>query len=441
LRHKLVNCGRGNVCSRALGGVAFVALLTGAAFALFPVPSFCQQTVTWEQVRDKFQASNPTLQAAQINVDESRANETTAYLRPNPDLSLSTDGTQIAPYQGVWQPLVGTVYVPGISYLHERQHKRELRRQSAQKATDIATSQFRDQDRTLLFTLRSAFVQTLQQKAILALAKANLDYYDKVLSISSERFRVGGMAKIDLDRLELQRVQYESDLESARVALEAAKIQVLMLLNDRTPADKFDVTGPFDFSDHISSPDELRRMALDTRPDLKAAVQAVDKAKTDHQLAIANGSADPTFSSWYTYNSSNNNPYAKHTIGASVNIPLRIFDRNQGEKARTQIDIGRNQRLREAAEAQVLSDVDSAYVTLVSTLNLLRPYRDKYLKLAEETRNKIRFSYQNGGASLLDYLDAEKAYRDTRLAYLNLIGTYLTAGAQLNMAVGQEVIQ
>ena len=123
-----------------------------------------------------------------------------------------------------------------------------------------------------------------------------------------------------------------------------------------------------------------------------------------------------------------------------MSIPLRIFDRNQGEKARTEIDIGRNERLRDAAEAQVFSDVDSSYVTLAGTVNLLRPYRDKYLKLAADSRNRISFSYQHGGASLLDYLDAEKAYRDTRLAYLNLLGSYLTAAAQLNMAVGREVI-
>jgi outer membrane protein, heavy metal efflux system len=173
---------------------------------------------------------------------------------------------------------------------------------------------------------------------------------------------------------------------------------------------------------------------------LQAAVENVELAKLNHQLAMANGSTDPTFSLWYSHNPSFSNPYANQTVGGSVSIPLRIFDRNQGEKARTQIDIGRNERLREAAEAQVLSDVDSAYVTLVSTLNLLRPYRDKYLKLAEETRNRIAFSYQHGGAALLDYLDAEKAYRDTRLAYLNLIGSYLTAVAQMNMAVGREVI-
>jgi cobalt-zinc-cadmium efflux system outer membrane protein len=407
---------------------------------LFPGPSFCQQAFTWQQVRDKFEATNPTLKAAQLNIDESRANEITAYLRPNPDLSLLVDGTQPFPYQGVWQPLSGTFIVPGVSYLHERQHKRELRRESAQKATGIATSQSGDQDRTLLFTLRSAFVQVLQQKAILALSKADLDYYNRVLTISAERFRVGGMAKVDLDRLELQRVQYESDLESAKVALQTAKIQVLMLLNDRTPVEQFDVTGPFDFVDQIPPLDEMRQIAVDSRPDLKAAIQAVDKSRTDHNLAGANGSTDPTFGVWYTYNSSNNNPFGKNTIGASVNIPLRIFDRNQGEKLRTQLDIRLNERLRDAAEAQVFSDVDTAYANLESNIILLQPYKEKYLAQAVRVRDTVTYSFQRGQASLLDFLNAESDYRSVQRNYLTLIGAYLTAAAQLNEAVGREAI-
>jgi cobalt-zinc-cadmium efflux system outer membrane protein len=418
----------------------FRKLLILFAFPLFPVPSFCQQALTWEQVRDKFETANPTLKAAQINIDESRANEITAYLRPNPNLGMLADGTQLVPYQGVYRPFVGTDYSPSLSYLHERRHKRELRLESAKKATEIATSQFGDQNRTLLSTLRSAFVLTLQQKAILALAKANLEYYDHVLSISRERFRVGDMARIDLDRLELQRVQYESDLESARVALETAKIQVLMLLNDRTPANQFDVTGPFDFSDQIPSPAELRRIALETRPDLKAATQAVDKAKTDHKLAVSNGSTDPTYSVWYTYNPSFNNPYDKQTIGVSVNIPLRIFDRNQGEKLRTLLDIGLNERQRDAAESQVFSDVDTAYANVESNIILLRPYKAKYLAQAVRVRDTVTYSYQRGAASLLDFLNAESDYRSVQINYLTLIGAYLTAVAQLNEAVGREAI-
>jgi outer membrane protein, heavy metal efflux system len=411
-----------------------------AALTLFPMPSFCQQPLTWQQVRDKFETANPTLKAAQINIAESRANETTAYLRPNPSLNLLADGTQLAPFNGVWQPLTGTYYSAGVSYLHERRHKRELRLESAKDATKIADSEFRDQDRALLATLRSAFVQTLQQKAILALSVANLDYYDHVLSISRDRFRAGGIAKIDLDRLELQRVQYESDLESARVSLQTAKIQLRMLLNDRTPVDQLDVTGPFDYSDLIPSPDELRRIALDTRPDLKAAIQEVEKARADHKLAVANGSTDPTFDVWYSYNSSFNNPNDKNTIGGSINFPLRIFDRNQGEKLRTQLDIGLNEQQRDAAAAQVFSDVDTAYANVESNIVLLRPYKEKYLAQAVRVRDTATYSYQRGAASLLDFLNAESDYRNVQRSYLTLIGAYLTAVAQLNQAVGREAI-
>jgi cobalt-zinc-cadmium efflux system outer membrane protein len=399
-----------------------------------------QQALTWEQVRARFEQSNPTLLADKLSVDESRAQEITAFLRPNPTFTLSADGTQIAPEKGVWRPFAGTFESPSISYLHERQHKRELRLESAKKATLIAESSHANLQRTLLFNLRGAFVATLQAKAVLQLAKDNLAYYDRVLEISRTRFDAGDIAQIDLDRLELQRVQYESDLQAAEESLENAKIQLLTLLNDRTRIEQFDVTGPFDFSDQLMPRDEFRKIAFDTRPDFKAAVEAIEKAQTDHQLAIANGSTDPTFGAWYTHNSSNNNPFGINTLGLSVSIPLRIFDRNQGEKLRTQLDITRNERLRDAAEATVLSDVDSSYATLESDLILLRPYKAKYLQQSVRVRDTIFFSYQHGGASLLDFLNVQAEYRIVQLAYVNLVGSYLSAASQLNLAVGREVI-
>lgn len=396
--------------------------------------------LTWQNVRDRFEASNPTLLADKLSVEESRAEEITAYLRPNPTFNLTADGTQIAPYHGEWRPLAGTFESPGISYLHERRHKRELRLESAKKGTMIAEFSHADLERTLIFNLRSAFVSVLQTKAVLQLAKDNLAYWDHVLDIGRTRFNAGDIAQIDLDRLELQRAQYETDLQTAVENLENAKIQLLTLLNDRTPISQFDATGPFDFVDRLPPQDEIRKIALDTRPDLKAAVEAVDKAQTDHKLAITNGSTDPTFSAWYTHNSSNNNPFGINTLGLSVSFPLRIFDRNQGEKLRTQLDVTRNVRLRDAAEARVLSDVDSSYATLESNLTLLRPYKAKYLQQATRVRDTIFFSYQNGGTSLLDFLSAESDYRNVQLNYVNLIGSYLTAAAQVNMAVGREVV-
>lgn len=416
---------------------SFVACLVFASAAA----SAQQQSYTWQQIRDKFETANPTLQADALNVQESKAQEITAFLRPNPELGLTVDGTQIAPHHGVWQPFAGTFESPSISQLIERRNKRHLRLESAKKGTVVAESNHADLERTLLFNLRSAFVSLLQAKAVLQLAKDNLTYYDHVLDVSRTRFSAGDIAQIDLDRLELQRVQYESDEQTADVNLRTAKIQLLTLLNDRTPIEQFDVTGTYDFGDQLQSQDEFRKIALDARPDLRAAILSVDKAETDHKLAVANGSTDPTIGAWYTHNSSTNNPFAINTVGVSVSIPFRIFDRNQGEKLRSQLDIKRNEKLRDAAEAQVLSDVDSGYATVASTLILLRPYKAKYLDMSVRVRDTVLFSYQHGGASLLDFLNAESDYRSVQLNYVNLVGSYLTAAAQLNMAVGQEVIQ
>lgn len=421
------------IVRRSSFGLVMMVCLIDGVFAQ-------QHSYNWQQIKQRFEATNPTLQAARIGIDESKAQEVTAYLRPNPDFTLSTDGTQLTSYQGVWTPFAGTQYSASASYLRERRHKRELRLESAQKATVIAESQLADQERTLLFNLRNAFVQTLQAKAVLELANENLSYYDQVLKMSRDRKQAGDIAQVDLDRLELQRVQYESDVQTATVNLRTAKIQLLALLNDRTPVESFDVTGRFEITEQIMSLEQLRNTALANRPDLRASVQAIDKARTDYKLAVANGSTDPTFSGWWTHNPSFNNPFDNNTIGASVSIPLRIFDRNQGEKARTQLDIGRNERLRAATEAQVFSDVDSAYATVNSNLVLLRAYKDRYLEKAARVRETVSFSYQHGGASLLDFLQAQQEYRATYLNYLNLMGSYLAAGNQLNGAVGQEVI-
>ena len=394
------------------------------------------QAWTWEQVKDRLELNNPTLLAGELNISELQAQEITAHLRPNPNLALLTD--QIAPFttgepHGVFAYLLPSATV---SYLHERAHKRELRTESAQKGTAVGRSQQKDLERGLLFNLRSAFVQTLQAKAVLKVSLDNLEYYDHVLKISRDRFEAGDIAQIDLDRLELQRVQYESDVQTAEVNLRTAKIQMLMLLNDRTPIEQFDLVGVFDFNDQIESLESYRLTALESRPDLKAAIQSVDKAQTDYKLAVANGSTDPTFSF-----DVGRNPPIDFYFGFDVSFPLRVFDRNQGEKLRTKLDITRQERLKDAAEAQVFSDVDTAYATLNSNLTLLRPYKQKYLAQAVRVRETILFSYQHGGASLLDFINAENDYRAVELSYVNLVGSYLTSAAQLNQAVGREVIQ
>ncbi len=387
--------------------------------------------LSWQQVQDRFRQSNPTLRAGEIAVAESRANEITAHLRPNPSLTLAVD--QLTLFHDPLQPVANAYPNVIFNYLHERDHKRELRTDSARQATLMATSSQTDLMRTLNYTLRSAFIQVLQAKAVLALTKDNLDYYDHVLTVSNDRFRAGDIAQVDLDRLELGRVSYESDFEAAEVNLRTAKILLLQLLDDRTPVDSFDVAGPFEYSENLGPLDSYHQEAIAARPDLQVAEQAIEKARIDHKLAVANGSIDPVFGFDAAHQPNPLNSY----IGVSVNFPLRVFDRNQGEKQRTLLDIDLQQRQADAARAQVFADVDASYTTVESQLHLLHPYKDKYLSLAQRARDTIAFSYQHGGASLLDFLQAESDYRGVQLGYLNLVGAYLTAAAQMNEAVGR----
>ena len=403
-----------------------------------------QTVLTWPDVRARLQATNPTLLAGQIGIDESRATETTAYLRPNPLFSITLDQVGNTESGNIFS---ASTLSTAVSYLHERQHKRELRRDSAQGATAIATSAQADLERNLIFTLRAAFVQVLQAKAFRTLAQDNLTNYDQVLGLSRDRLRSGDIAQIDLDRLELQRVTYESDVQTAEVNLRTAKIQLLRLLNDQTtPVEQFDVSGPFDFVAPAQPLDEFRRIALAVRPDLRAALQAIEKAKTDHQLAFANGSVDPTISvdagfpsisqAYLSYQ-----PPLHQFVGVGVGVPLRIFDSNQGEKRRTELDITRSERLADAARLLVYSDVDTAYATVVSTVTLLQPYKDRYLDQATRVRDTVTFSYQRGGASLVDFLQSQQEYRAVQVSYVNLVAAFLNAVNQLNLAIGQEVIQ
>ena len=410
------------------------ALVTVVAFCLAgSLPA--QKTLTWEDAKRQLKTSNPTLRAGEIGIQQSRAQEITAFLRPNPFLTLSVD--QLNPFTArPYQPLANTLPFIGASYLHERMHKRELRLEDARESTSIAISQQADTERNLIFGLRTAFVQVLQQKAVVKVTRDNLDYYDHVLQVSRDRFKAGDLAQVDLDRLELQRVQFESDLQVALVNLRTAKIQLLGMLNDRTPVEKFDVSGAFEPTDTLIALDACRQIAFDNRPDLRVALQSIDRARTDYKLAVANGSTDPIFGFDLA-----RDPPIPAFFGVSVTFPLRIFDRNQGEKARTKLDIARQEKLADAARAQVYSDVDSAYATLESNRILLKPYKTQYLEQAVRVRETIAFSYQHGGASLLDFLQAQQDYRGIELSYLNLVGAYLDAASQLNMAVGREVIQ
>jgi cobalt-zinc-cadmium efflux system outer membrane protein len=243
--------------------------------------------------------------------------------------------------------LAGTQYQPNFSYLHEREHKRELRLESAKEGTQIAGSQHEDLERNLLFGLRSMLCRLLRQRLSSILAKADLDYYDKIIDISRARFKPATSPRSIWTGSNLLRVQYEAEIETAIVNLRTAEDSTAAAAQRSHAGRPVRCGGDSSTgADALQPLEDYHQIALDNRPDLRAAIQTIQQSDTNHKLAVSNGSTDPTFGAWYTYNGSFNNPNSNQTLGLNVSIPLRIFDRNQGEKKRTLMDIDRSQERR-----------------------------------------------------------------------------------------------
>jgi len=394
-------------------------------------------TVTLDQAIEMALQHNHTLLAARTTVPQSEAQEVTANLRPNPTLFTDWEYLPLVHPSGnipdyLHDSTEGDI---GLSYLFERGKKRQHRLKAAKDATAVTRSQVRDNERNLAFQVGQLFINVQLAQSTLDLAEQDLESFSKTVDIGEKQFKAGGISENDYLKIKLQLLQFQQDVQQARLAKVEALSDLRQLLGYESVPGDYDVAGAFDYQPLTVALGDLQAKALDNRPDLKAAIESVDKAQTDYKLAQANGSTDPTVSF-----DVGRNPPIDFYFGLDVSIPLRIFDRNQGEKLRTKLDITRNEKLRDAAEAQVFNDVDSAYATLNSNLILLRPYKQKYLAQAVRVRDTILFSYQHGGASLLDFINAETEYRTVQLSYVNLVGSYLTSAAQLNQAVGREVL-
>ena len=325
---------------------------------------------------------------------------------------------QIAPHDGVWQPLAGTYISPTSAICMSATTSANCAWRAPQEGTQIAASQHEDLKRNMLFNLRSALSQTLQAKAVLELAKADLEYYDKIIDISRDRFKAGDIAQIDLDRIELLRVQYESEIQTAIVNLRTAKIQLLQLLNDRTPVDQFDVAGPFDFSERPEAAGRFSPGGAGCAA--RSAGRAADDPAVEDEPQAGHGQ-------WLDRSDLRRVVHLQPV----VQQPQRPADaglQRQYSAAHLRPQPGREaahrrststaaSELTEAARAQVFSDVDSAYELVRSNIALLKPYKAKYNEQALRVRDTVTYAYVHGGASLMDFLNAQSDYRTVQLAY------------------------
>jgi outer membrane protein, heavy metal efflux system len=409
--------------------VFVMALMTSAC--LGTAAHAQQQSFTWDQIRDKFLSTNPTLQAQSQSIESIRAGEITAGLRPNPQIQNDTTSATI----GIYQEL-------------EMGGKRPARLQSARLATSISRTDFADARRTLIFILRQAFVAGLLAKSNLDFARDNLSNYQKVIDLNRLMLQQGELSRADFLKIELQMMQFQTDVDDATLALKTSKATLRAFVGASNLPQEFGIEGDLRAVPLEKSLADLQQLALVNRPDLKSAETGREKAVADLRLTRANRWPNPTIGASFLHTGNEiAGPswfqpfYPKGSISnamgvgvASISIPL--FNRNQGEIARAKSERLRADFLAQAARNQVLQDVESAYASFESSRERVRLYAQTYLSRAKESLEIEEFSFRNGAASILDFLDAERTYRATQLAYRQQLAAYLTNLAQLEAAVG-----
>jgi outer membrane protein, heavy metal efflux system len=404
---------------------------SGPAAAPAPVPNAPARISLDEAIRLALQ-HNHALQATRTTILQNQAQEVTANLRPNPNLAFDSQFFPLFnPSQFSADYLANQAqFDVGIGYLIERGKKRQHRLQAAKDQTAVTTSQVDDNQRQLIFNTGQQFIAVLLAQSTVDLSKQDAESFQQTVTISESRYKAGDMSESDLLKIKLQSLQFQSDLSTAYLAKVQALAALRQFLGFESVPDEFDVEGDLDYQPVHGNVQDLKVLAMQNRPDLRAAQQGVTAARSQEALMQANGKKDLGVSFDYT-----------HTAGINsgaffFNIDLPIFDRNQGEIARARYAITQAEEQAIESAQQVNTDVVDAYAALHSNDEIIKLYRGGYVDQAKQSRDITEYAYKRGAASLLDFLDAERTYRANQLAYRQALANYMTALEQVRQAVG-----
>jgi cobalt-zinc-cadmium efflux system outer membrane protein len=388
---------------------------------------------------------NHLLIAMRTTVQQSEAEEITQGLRPNPVLFTDWEylplGSPASQNPDVYSGVSMSDYLKnnteadlGLSYLIERGGKRLDRLQAQKDITAQTRSLVADNERGLTFQVATLFFNAQLAESTLDLAEQDLKSFQTTVDISETQYKDGGLSENNYLMIKLQMLQFEADLEQAELAKAQSLSDLRQLLGYESVSTDYDVASDFEYQPIKVNLQDLQMKALQNRPDLRAAEQGVTAADSQYQLQKANGKQDVTVSGNYSH---------VNAINAAtflVSVPLAIFNRNQGEIARARYAITQAQEQQLAVNGQALTDVRDAYEGLKSNDKVVQLYISKYLDVATQSRDISEYAYRRGGLALLDFLDAERSYRATELAYRQALAAYLVALEQLREAVGTRTL-
>ncbi len=391
------------------------------------------RSLTLEQTVELALQHNPTLRAQALSITSAEANVVTAGLRPNPSFVSSSQD-----------------FTAGFSQLFERGEKRQRRIDIARLSTNVATSDFSDARRSLVLGVRKTFTDALLAKSNLSLAQENLKSFQEVEDLNRIRFEKGDISGADFLKIELQKLQFQNDVQDATLSLKTAKATLRTLLATPDLAEDFDIEGELKFVEFDMPLADLKAIALRDRPDLRSAETLKKKTEADIRLAVANSYTDVSLALGYHHTEPGIpdwiNPLfpagpAENSIGFGFSFPIRVFDRNQGEIARTKAEAIRATSIAEAVRNQIGSDVEVSYAAFQTSRERVRLYEQVYLGRAKESREIAEFAYNRGATSILDLLEVNRTYRGLQLAYKQVLASYLTSLHQLNSAVGVDLVK
>ena len=418
---------------RALRFSALLAVLSVAGLA-FAQSVQSPIRITLDQAIQLALAHNHALLAARTTISQSQAEEITANLRPNPVFGADVVGLPVEPADFTADNINQAEFDIGLGYLFERGKKRQHRLKAAQDLTAVTKSTVADNERTLTLNVATEFTTALLAESTLRFAQQDLKGFQHSVNISEYQYKSGAISEGDLLKIKLQLLQFQTDVTAAQLAKQQALVALRQLIGFESVPQDFDVAGELKYQKLPDNLEDLQAMALKDRPDLRAAQQGVTAAQSQYLLAKANGKVDVTG----TFNFTHITGYNSQSL--IVSVPVPIFNRNQGEIARTNYAITQAQEAEQEASEQVMSDVQVAYETVHTNEQTLKIYQTGYLDEAKQSVDISEYAYKRGAASLLDFLDAERSYRDTELAYRQQLASYMLALEQLREAVGTRTL-
>jgi cobalt-zinc-cadmium efflux system outer membrane protein len=388
--------------------------------------------ISLDQAIDLALTHSPSIRATRTLILQNQAQEITANLRPNPTLNGDAQFLPLFTPSNFTNDYFDNTaqFDLGVGYLFERGKKRQHRLQAAKDQTAVTSAQVGDNERTLTFNVASQFIGAVLAQSNVELADTDLKSFQQTLDISEERARAGAMSEGDLLKIKLQLLQFQTDVSAARLARIQALASLRQLLGYESVPENYEVVGDLQYTPVKLGKDDLKALALRQRPDVRAAQLGVTAAESQLALAQANGKRDVTASINYSH--------VAATSSASLfgNIEIPVFDRNQGEIARTRYAVGQSQELSSEQASLALTDVENSYEALHTNDEVVQLYESGYLKESQDSRDISQYAYQRGAASLLDFLDAERSYRATQLAYRQALASYMMSLEQLRQAVG-----